>query len=67
MRRKVLRSGAAVLLAEYAGPRVRNVVKPILETIAGIPTIVLGFFDRHFNIIHTLLSIIDSFISLSLH
>lgn len=35
---------SAVLLADYASPRVRTVVKPILETIAGIPTIVLGFF-----------------------
>ena len=33
---------AAVYLAEYASMRVRNVVKPVLETIAGIPTIVLG-------------------------
>jgi phosphate transport system permease protein len=39
---------AAVLLADYASPRVRNVVKPILETIAGIPTIVLGFFALYF-------------------
>jgi phosphate transport system permease protein len=39
---------AAVYLAEYASPRVRNVVKPILETIAGIPTIVLGFFALNF-------------------
>ena len=39
---------AAVLLAEYASPRVRTVVKPILETIAGIPTIVLGFFAINF-------------------
>jgi phosphate transport system permease protein len=35
---------AAIYLAEYASLRIRNVVKPILETIAGIPTIVLGFF-----------------------
>ena len=28
--------------------RVRNVVKPMLETIAGIPTIVLGFFAINF-------------------
>jgi phosphate transport system permease protein len=35
---------AAVFLAEYASDRVRNVVKPVLEAIAGIPTIVLGFF-----------------------
>jgi phosphate transport system permease protein len=39
---------SAVLLAEYASPRVRNVVKPLLETIAGIPTIVLGFFAINF-------------------
>jgi len=35
---------AAIYLAEYASLRTRNLVKPILETIAGIPTIVLGFF-----------------------
>ncbi|HEU0237500.1 MAG TPA: phosphate ABC transporter permease subunit PstC [Candidatus Limnocylindrales bacterium] len=39
---------AAVLLAEYATTRVRTVVKPILETIAGVPTIVLGFFGLNF-------------------
>ena len=39
---------AAVLLSEYSGTRVRSVVKPMLETIAGIPTIVLGFFALYF-------------------
>ena len=39
---------AAVLLSEYASPRVRTVVKPLLETIAGVPTIVLGFFGLNF-------------------
>jgi phosphate transport system permease protein len=39
---------AAVYLAEYASRRTRNLVKPILETIAGIPTIVLGFFALNF-------------------
>jgi phosphate transport system permease protein len=38
---------SAVLLAEYASVRVRTVVKPILETIAGVPTIVLGFFGLY--------------------
>jgi len=39
---------AAVLLSEYSSTRVRSVVKPMLETIAGIPTIVLGFFALYF-------------------
>ena len=35
---------AAAYLAEYAKPRVRRVLKPILEVLAGIPSIVLAFF-----------------------
>lgn len=34
----------AVYLSEYAHPRVRNFVKPFLEILAGIPTIVYGYF-----------------------
>lgn len=40
--------GAAVYLSEYATPRERAVVKPVLEILAGIPTIVYGFFALHF-------------------
>ncbi|MDG4863907.1 phosphate ABC transporter permease subunit PstC [Streptomyces sp. T-3] len=36
--------GAAVYLSEYADPRVRSVFKPVLEVLAGIPTVVYGFF-----------------------
>jgi phosphate transport system permease protein len=36
--------GSAIYLAEYARPRVRRILKPILEVLAGIPSIVLGFF-----------------------
>jgi len=36
--------GAAIYLAEYARPNVRKVLKPILEILAGIPSVVLGFF-----------------------
>jgi phosphate transport system permease protein len=39
---------SAALLADYAPPRVRAVIKPVLETIASIPTIVLGFFAINF-------------------
>jgi phosphate transport system permease protein len=35
---------AAIYMAEYATPRFRNLAKPILEILAGIPTVVLGFF-----------------------
>ncbi|MGT0150325.1 hypothetical protein ACT691_16270 [Vibrio metschnikovii] len=35
---------AAIYLAEYAPSRVRSVAKPIIEVLAGIPTIVYGFF-----------------------
>lgn len=35
---------AAIYTAEYASPRVRSVVKPVIEVIAGIPTVVFGLF-----------------------
>jgi phosphate transport system permease protein len=35
---------AAIYMSEYAHPRVRATVKPLLEMLAGIPTIVYGFF-----------------------
>ncbi len=35
---------AAIYLAEYASPRLRNFAKPVLEILAGIPTVVYGFF-----------------------
>lgn len=36
--------GAAIYLSEYASKKVRNIVKPILEILAGIPSIVYGYF-----------------------
>ena len=35
---------SAVFTSEYAGPRARAVVKPLLEVLAGVPTVVYGFF-----------------------
>jgi phosphate transport system permease protein len=35
---------SAIYLVEYAGERVRGVIKPILEILAGVPTVVYGFF-----------------------
>lgn len=39
---------AAIYLSEYAKPRVRRVLKPTLEVLAGIPTVVYGFFALTF-------------------
>ena len=36
--------GSAIYLSEYAKPKVRNTLKPILEILAGIPSVVYGFF-----------------------
>lgn len=36
--------GAAIYLSEYASKRTKKIIKPILEILAGIPTIVYGFF-----------------------
>jgi phosphate transport system permease protein len=40
--------GSAIYLSEYASPRVRKTLKPILELLAGVPTIVFGYFALTF-------------------
>jgi phosphate transport system permease protein len=35
---------SAIYLSEYAHPRVRTILKPILEILAGVPTVVYGYF-----------------------
>ena len=39
---------AAIYLSEYARPRVRKTIKPVLELLAGVPTIVFGYFALTF-------------------
>jgi phosphate transport system permease protein len=39
---------SAIYLSEYAPTKVRKVVKPVLETLAGVPTIVFGYFALTF-------------------
>jgi len=56
--------GAAIYLAEYAKPRVRRVLKPILEVLAGMPSIVIGFFAVAWigpNIVQNVLARADVF------
>jgi len=40
--------GAAIYLSEYASRRVRKTVKPVLEVLAGVPTVAIGFFGVSF-------------------
>lgn len=50
---------AAVYLSEYASARIRRILKPVLEILAGIPSVVLGYFALRFiapNVIATLFS-----------
>lgn len=39
---------SAVYLSEYANPQVRRVIKPLLELLAGVPTVVYGYFALMF-------------------
>jgi phosphate ABC transporter membrane protein len=39
---------AAIYLSEYAGKRVRGLLKPVVETLSGIPTVVYGYFALYF-------------------
>lgn len=39
---------SAIFLSEYAHPRVRSILKPALELLAGIPTVVYGYFGLFF-------------------
>jgi phosphate transport system permease protein len=40
--------GTAIYLSEYAPRRVRRIVKPIVEILAGIPSVIVGFFVLNF-------------------
>ncbi len=40
--------GVAIYLSEYATPKMRGVLKPVLEVLAGIPTVVYGYFALTF-------------------
>lgn len=60
--------GAALYLSEYASRRSRTVLKPVLEVLAGIPTVVFGFFAFSFvtpNLLQPLFGDIGVFNALS--
>lgn len=51
--------GAAIYLSEYASPRARSILKPVLEILAGVPTVVYGYFALTFMtpLLRTLLGV----------
>lgn len=52
--------GAAMYLSEYASPRMRKVLKPTVELLAGVPSVVYGFFALAFvtpNLLQELLNL----------
>lgn len=55
--------GSAIFLSEYATPRLRNVIKPLLEILAGVPTVVYGYFALSF-ITPLILVIFENFLGL---
>jgi phosphate transport system permease protein len=61
--------GGAIYLSEYARPRVRKTLKPALELLAGVPTIVFGYFALTFftpNVLQDLLHLkVDVFNALA--
>ncbi|MEX0846702.1 MAG: phosphate ABC transporter permease subunit PstC [Ilumatobacteraceae bacterium] len=52
--------GTAIYLAEYARPRIRRTIKPIIEVLAGIPSVVLGYFAISFINPQIIVSLFDS-------
>lgn len=40
--------GVAIYLSEYASPRVRRIIKPVVEVLAGIPSVIVGYFVLRF-------------------
>jgi phosphate transport system permease protein len=60
--------GAAIFLSEYAPTRARSIIKPVLEILAGIPTVVYGYFALMFltpNILKPLIPQTEVFNALS--
>lgn len=45
---------SAVYLSEYASPRMRKTIKPILEVLAGVPTVAIGIFAVSFILPHVI-------------
>jgi phosphate transport system permease protein len=40
--------GVAIFLSEYASPRMRRIIKPVIEVLAGIPSVIVGYFVLRF-------------------
>ncbi len=56
---------AAVYLSEYATPRTRKIIKPVLEVLAGIPSVVYGYFALVFVTPHVLRPLFQTLLGLN--
>ncbi len=57
---------SAIYLSEYAAPLTRNILKPVLELLAGIPTVVYGYFALRFLTPYVLKPFFQDFLGLYL-
>lgn len=57
----------AVYLSEYATPRTRSVCKPLLELLAGVPTVVYGYFALKFLTPFFIMPVFNDFLGLSVN
>jgi phosphate transport system permease protein len=57
----------SIYLSEYASPRTRNVVKPVLEILAGIPTVVYGYFALVFVTPYVLRPVFQGLLGFRVH
>ena len=57
----------AIYLSEYAAPRTRSICKPLLEILAGVPTVVYGYFALKFLTPYFIMPIFKDFLGLSVN
>lgn len=57
----------AIYLSEYATPRTRSICKPLLEILAGVPTVVYGYFALKFLTPYFIMPVFKDFLGLSVN
>jgi phosphate transport system permease protein len=57
----------AIYLSEYAAPRTRSICKPLLEILAGVPTVVYGYFALKFLTPYFIVPVFDHWLGFSVN